>query len=105
MHWTGELPPRVALVIATSGSEGEPRGVMLSNASLDAAATVANRHLPLKAGDLWLDCLPLHHIGGLNSPWLGKAPISGRYFFCRKCWSVSCPSVRLLCDGDQIPAK
>lgn len=69
IHWTGELPPRVALVIATSGSEGEPHGVMLSDASLDAAAAAANRHLPLAAGDLWLDCLPLHHIGGLAILW------------------------------------
>ena len=67
--WAGELPPQVALVIATSGSEGEPRGVMLTDANLDAAATASNRHLPLAAGDLWLDCLPLHHIGGLSILW------------------------------------
>jgi O-succinylbenzoic acid--CoA ligase len=69
IHWTGELPPRIALVIATSGSEGVPRGVMLSDASLDAAAAAANHHLPLAPGDLWLDCLPLHHIGGLAILW------------------------------------
>ena len=68
-HWSGEIPPRVALVISTSGSEGEPRGVMLSDASLDAAAAAANRHLPLGPGDLWLDCLPLNHIGGLAILW------------------------------------
>lgn len=69
VHWTGELPTRIALVISTSGSEGEPRGVLLSDASLDAAAAAANRHLPLRPGDLWLDCLPLHHIGGLAILW------------------------------------
>ena len=69
IRWTAELPPGVALVISTSGSEGEPRGVMLSNANLDAAAAASNRHLPLEAGDLWLDCLPLHHIGGLSILW------------------------------------
>ena len=67
--WRGELPPQVALVITTSGSEGEPRGVMLTDANLDAAAAASNRHLPLAAGDLWLDCLPLHHIGGLSILW------------------------------------
>ena len=67
--WAGELPPQVALVISTSGSEGEPRGVMLTDANLDAAAAASNRHLPLQAGDLWLDCLPLHHIGGLSILW------------------------------------
>ncbi len=63
------LPPGIAVVIATSGSEGEPRGVMLSDASLDAAAAAANDHLSLLPGDLWLDCLPLHHIGGLSILW------------------------------------
>jgi O-succinylbenzoic acid--CoA ligase len=38
---------------------------MLSDAGLDAA----NDHLSLLPGDLWLDCLPLHHIGGLSILW------------------------------------
>lgn len=63
------LPPGVTLVVATSGSAGEPRGVMLNDANLDAAAAAANRHLPLLPGDLWLDCLPLHHIGGMSILW------------------------------------
>ena len=63
------LPPAVALVIMTSGSEGEPRAVMLSDAALDAAAAASNRRLPLGGGDLWLDCLPLQHIGGLSILW------------------------------------
>lgn len=69
IHWTAELPPGVALVISTSGSEGEPRGVMLSNANLYAAATASNQLLPLGAGDLWLNCLPLYHIGGQAILW------------------------------------
>lgn len=56
----------IALVIATSGSTGEPKGVMLSNANLEAAALAARSRIPLAAGDLWLDCLPLYHIGGLS---------------------------------------
>ena len=63
------LPPGIVLVIATSGSEGKPRRVMLSDANLDAAAGASNHHLPLLPGDLWLDCLPLHHIGGLSILW------------------------------------
>jgi O-succinylbenzoic acid--CoA ligase len=65
----GPLPDGIAVVISTSGSEGAPRGVMLSAANLDAAAAASNRHLPLAAGDLWLDCLPLYHIGGLSIVW------------------------------------
>ena len=55
----------LALVIATSGSEGAPKAVMLTHANLDAAAAAANERLPLAPGDIWLDCLPLHHIGGI----------------------------------------
>jgi len=56
----------LALVISTSGSEGTPKAVMLTHANLDAAAAASNQRLPLAAGDVWLDCLPLHHIGGLS---------------------------------------
>ena len=57
----------IALVIATSGSEGSPKAVMLTQANLDCAATAANERLPLVAGDVWLACLPLHHIGGMST--------------------------------------
>lgn len=52
-----------ALIIATSGSEGTPKAVMLSGRSLAAQAASAAM-LDLVAGDVWLHCLPLHHIGG-----------------------------------------
>jgi len=63
------LPADTALIIATSGSEGQPRAVLLGNAQLDAAAAGANARLGLRAGDLWLNCLPLQHIGGLSILW------------------------------------
>lgn len=56
----------IALVIATSGSSGEPKGVMLSNGNLEAAVLAARSRIPLAVGDVWLDCLPLYHIGGLS---------------------------------------
>ncbi|MGB4062220.1 MAG: fatty acid--CoA ligase family protein [Azonexus sp.] len=59
----------VALIIATSGSEGKPRAVLLGNAQLDAAAANSNACLPLHPGDLWLNCLPLYHIGGQSILW------------------------------------
>lgn len=61
--------PDTALIISTSGSEGEPKAVMLSNGNLDAAASAANERLPLTAGDCWLACLPLYHIGGQSILW------------------------------------
>lgn len=63
------LPTDTALIIATSGSEGQPRAVLLGNAQLDAAAAGTNARLGLCAGNLWLNCLPLQHIGGLSILW------------------------------------
>jgi len=62
-------PADTALIIATGGSEGMPRAVLLNDAQLDAAATAANVCLDLRAGDLWLNCLPLYHIGGQSILW------------------------------------
>lgn len=59
----------VALIISTSGSEGKPRAVLLGKAQLDAAAAASNSLLPLGPGDLWLNCLPLYHIGGQSILW------------------------------------
>ena len=59
----------VALIISTSGSEGKPRAVLLGKTQLDAAAAASNSLLPLGPGDLWLNCLPLYHIGGQSILW------------------------------------
>lgn len=57
-------PTSIALMIATSGSSGEPKAVMLSARNLHAAACAAAHCTPLGAADRWLVCLPLFHIGG-----------------------------------------
>lgn len=56
--------PRLALIIATSGSEGAPKGVRLPWRAVAAAARLGAAALDLKPGDAWLACLPLHHVGG-----------------------------------------
>ena len=55
-----------ALVIATSGSTGTPKGVVLTHAAIAASATATSRRLRITAGDTWLACLPLSHVGGLS---------------------------------------
>jgi len=55
----------VDLLIATSGSSGEPKCVMLSSANLAAAVAASQHCLPLRQDDVWLDCLPLYHVGGM----------------------------------------
>jgi O-succinylbenzoic acid--CoA ligase len=56
---------RAALLVETSGSEGEPKAVMLTRENLTASARLVNARLGLRAGDVWLSCLPRHHVGGL----------------------------------------
>ena len=55
-----------ALVMATSGSTGAPKGVVLTHAAVAASAHATSRHLGIGRGDRWLACLPLAHVGGLS---------------------------------------
>lgn len=55
-----------ALVIATSGSTGAPKGVVHTHASLEASARSTSAALGVDpAVDAWLCCLPLTHIAGI----------------------------------------
>ncbi len=65
-----------ALVVATSGSTGDPKGVVLTHASLAASSRASSERLGVDpARDRWVACLPLAHIGGLavlvRSLWAG----------------------------------
>lgn len=64
-----QRPDRLHLVIATSGSTGTPKAVMLTGHTLAAHARASNARLGLGAGDAWLVCLPLFHIGGAAILW------------------------------------
>lgn len=55
-----------ALVVATSGSTGEPRGVVLTHAAVTASARATSDRLGVRDDDGWLACLPLSHVGGLS---------------------------------------
>ncbi|WP_298454593.1 o-succinylbenzoate--CoA ligase [uncultured Cellulomonas sp.] len=58
------VPDDVAVVVRTSGSTGEPRGVMLSAAALRASAAATETRLGGPAQ--WLLTLPAHHVAGLQ---------------------------------------
>jgi O-succinylbenzoic acid--CoA ligase len=68
-------PPGPALLIATSGSSGRPKAVVLAGAALRASALASAGITPLRAGDRWLACLPLFHIGGFSI--LARCAFSG----------------------------
>ena len=56
-----------ALVIATSGTTGFPKGVVHTHNSIAASARATSAALRIDpAHDRWLACLPLAHIGGLS---------------------------------------
>ncbi len=59
-------PDAVRLLLATSGTQGQPRIVELSGRNLAASVQASCKRLALEESDTWLACLPLHHIGGLS---------------------------------------
>jgi O-succinylbenzoic acid--CoA ligase len=60
------VDPDVAVVIATSGSGGRPKGVELDHAALAASARATAGRIGSEPGDRWLCCLPPHHIAGFQ---------------------------------------
>ena len=58
------VPAGVAAVVATSGSTGEPRGVLLDAAALVASAGAT--HDRLGGPGRWVLALPAHHVAGLQ---------------------------------------
>jgi O-succinylbenzoic acid--CoA ligase len=55
-----------ALVVATSGSTGSPKGVVLTHDAVAASARATSDRLGVRPEDHWLACLPLSHVGGLS---------------------------------------
>ena len=62
-------PSGTYAVVATSGSRGRPRGVVLTAGNVAASVAASQRRLENDAEDRWLVCLPLWHIGGLSIVW------------------------------------
>ena len=55
----------VAVVVATSGTSGEPRLVELPRSAIEASVAGSTASLGVGRGDPWISCLTPAHIGGL----------------------------------------
>lgn len=55
-----------ALIMATSGTTGSPKGVVHTMASVEFAAYASMTYLATGNDVSWLACLPLFHIGGFS---------------------------------------
>jgi len=60
------VEPGDAMVVATSGSTGEPKGAVHTHASIKAAVDASSQRLGCDETDHWLACISLAHVGGLS---------------------------------------
>ncbi|MGH3208510.1 MAG: AMP-binding protein, partial [Trebonia sp.] len=58
--------PATAVIIGTSGSTGDPKGVELSAAALSHSARASLARTGARPGERWLACLPASHVAGLQ---------------------------------------
>jgi o-succinylbenzoate---CoA ligase len=60
------VPADTAVIIGTSGSTGEPKGVELSARALTHSARASLARAGARPGERWLACLPASHVAGLQ---------------------------------------
>ena len=56
----------------TSGSTGDPKGVVLTHAEVLASLDAMHQALEIESGDVFVSWLPLYHDMGLIGAWLGS---------------------------------
>ena len=64
-------PDTIALIQYTSGSTGDPKGVVLTHANLLANIRGVGEALAASSSDVFVSWLPLYHDMGLIGAWLG----------------------------------
>lgn len=71
-------PDTVALIQYTSGSTGDPKGVVLSHANLLSNIRAMGQALEADSKDVFVSWLPLYHDMGLIGAWLGSLYFGAR---------------------------
>lgn len=60
------LNPNLNFILLTSGSSGKAKFVLLTLNNMIASAKVVSKVLNFNKNNIWFNCLPLHHVGGLS---------------------------------------
>jgi o-succinylbenzoate---CoA ligase len=96
----GVVDADTAVVMATSGTTGVPKGVQLSAAALAASAAASLGRIGAAPGERWLCCLPTFHIAGLGvlvrSLLTGTAPVITRSVSAEVISECGCSYVSLV---------
>ena len=102
----------VAFVVATSGSMGEPRGVLLPGSALIASARATDSRLG--SPGRWVMALPAHHVAGLlvlvrahlsGVPPVPLESVGGAGHFSAVEFANSTRAARAMCDVDGAPLR
>lgn len=105
------VPSEVAVVVSTSGSSGDPAGVLLPGAALLAASASFAARVAVPR-HRWVAALPLHHAGGLmvavRAVATGTEPVplaslGGAERFTVAAFEAGTATARAGTDGDRLP--
>jgi len=77
-------PADLAAILFTSGTTGQPKGVMLSHENLTSDCLLAQRLMPLFETDIFYALLPLHHSYTMLAVFLEALSVGASVFFARK---------------------
>jgi long-chain acyl-CoA synthetase len=86
-------PDELVEIVYTSGTTGDPKGVMLSNANLMANVAMVSDIVPLTPGDRVLSIAPLHHMYGQMTAMLYPLSRGASVHY------LGTPSARLILDA------